>query len=1627
MIKLKQIQVLGIYATMLSAFFTSLTGNLSAADKFSGGEVKKGSISVSFSGKGCIDAISFDGQKLMRTNNGITTTGSKDNEWEPWMPQMYMKDVVQEKEDSAEFATVRSSGILKPKGSDSSSKITSTTKIYADRIVQECSIRTSDKTLWRRGGESFRMDTSAFGPMNYRIEGGEWKEIPEVKGDRNLVWPDGTAILEFISEKYLITFKYEGIKTNLFDDRKDNSPYLNLEANVSPAEIKEQDGSASYGGNFTVTITFTQNKAGTLPVKPKPDPNAGSPTPTSSFDLSEKSRLLSSDSFRRRYSLDGQWDLMPLGTATDFASDLFKYPAPAGKWKKTAVPMPKYMFNEWNGPQHAAWYRTQFTAPDSLKGSRIYLHFEEISFDTKAYLNGKEIGKHFGGYIPLDFDATDSIVFDKPNVLEVFTGDNTSALNKDKYPQGAPKGADWSVTKAASMFALTFCSHKGIIQNVYLDAVQQSYISDVFVKTSVRKWKIDADVEITNTGKEAKKFTIKSSVLEGDKVVKELPAKEIEVSPSSIANVTCSADWKDPKLWGFKEPNLYFLKTELLDGGKVIDSSRARFGFREFWILGTDFYLNGVKIILRECATHIYYHPGWLDWDKKYAGKPYEGAKAEMESIQNANFNCTRMVHRPHPAFFFDIADEIGHLVISHFPIGFHKDQFDFKNPLLAKNAEDTVIGQIRKERNHPSIIMWEGENEGFPYGENEMAKNFSEFYFKSIDQAAKKLDPTRTVKFGGDGDIFGKADIVDIHGGDLQEMNELPLPNSNWQILDRLEGRAHGSTGRVYGLTGGEKWSWKKDKPLYFGEGLYWMFDPDKGKAARFIGEKVYDDKDLGDQWYKGQDMFLGAGQSEYFKVGIPVWRMMGVLSGYCPWAVAPGFGTTLTMHDLPVYQVSKEMMKPERFFIKQMYRNFFAGGKIEYDFCFLNQDKKQNEYMVEWNTSMGGAKFAEDKFQLKIEPAEMAWKKISFNAPKTEKKQDAVLEIKMSRGATVVHEEKIPLKAYPHSIASATAKKICLLDPDGKTAKALVKIGVKADSVSTVEDAIRAKPDIIVIGQFALAEGANVPLTLDEYVLAGGKVLVLAQKTGKTYSPAGRPDAEQSVARENVFICDKNHPLVKNISDDELKYWNHPEWNLAHGVSLAARQKFGRGNIHAVMDCDNMWFAPLQELQYGKGLYVECSLDIVNKISSEPVTEIVWSNILNRLANFAAPEYRALSVLRDEEMVKKFQGQGIVCVETDKIPEAGILLVTNNSKISADEKNLLKSFVEKGNTIWFHMRKGADSSLVEAVTSSKIKVSPYPGDARVRAVRRTDAGKSSKALSGINSVAIYERNSVDDIWKAEVGGASELATGGAVIDFNAGKGKVIVERLAWDKPSNLLHQQWADHFLHSFATNIGTEIDVYKYMKRKIYNPENFLQIDISPACNRGFRDDAPGDKKGGWTDQGPDNDLRGMKTGLQTYHQIVFKIIDPAKNDGKSCLVLNSEAHMPECPKTSAEIPVNAKADTLFFLHTAAWYGDGQKGKPVINYVLTYDDGSSAKAEAIGGDNIKDWWSPGNCDKSLGISLLLKSDTEADAIPRRRGLQLQEWENPNPDKAIRSIRIESANSGAIPVVMGISGYKR
>lgn len=191
----------------------------------------------------------------------------------------------------------------------------------------------------------------------------------------------------------------------------------------------------------------------------------------------------------------------------------------------------------------------------------------------------------------------------------------------------------------------------------------------------------------------------------------------------------------------------------------------------------------------------------------------------------------------------------------------------------------------------------------------------------------------------------------------------------------------------------------------------------------------------------------------------------------------------------------------------------------------------------------------------------------------------------------------------------------------------------------------------------------------------------------------------------------------------------------------------------------------------------------------------------------------------------------------------------------------------------------------------------------------------------------------------------------------------------------------------------------------------------IDISDVCNMGFIDEIEGDGKGGWTDQGKYNSLENFPVGINKFAGIDFKIIDPEKNNGKSCIVLKGKPR-PYFPE-SVEVNVNGKGKCFYFLHTIAW-AEKTSLTPypeVAKYIIKYKDGSEKEIIIRQGKEVVGWWYP--YDTDLFKIGWIGRNPQCDRI----GIGVFMWENPYLEKEIKSIVLKSENTGAVPIVLAIT----
>ena len=173
-----------------------------------------------------------------------------------------------------------------------------------------------------------------------------------------------------------------------------------------------------------------------------------------------------------------------------------------------------------------------------------------------------------------------------------------------------------------------------------------------------------------------------------------------------------------------------------------------------------------------------------------------------------------------------------------------------------------------------------------------------------------------------------------------------------------------------------------------------------------------------------------------------------------------------------------------------------------------------------------------------------------------------------------------------------------------------------------------------------------------------------------------------------------------------------------------------------------------------------------------------------------------------------------------------------------------------------------------------------------------------------------------------------------------------------------------WHDGFAtRQIQVKAGVPVTVtFDYKNAGELPPANqindFYPLSLEKAANMGFTDEIPGDGKGGWTDQGPANDLRALPPGVYRFQNCPIRIIAPASNNGKSCVVLKS-VHSP-WGKESAAFELNGKyCNRLYLLTGLAW--GGVKGGKAAEVTVHFQNGTSKVYPLIVGKHVGDWWNP------------------------------------------------------------------
>lgn len=401
---------------------------------------------------------------------------------------------------------------------------------------------------------------------------------------------------------------------------------------------------------------------------------------------------------RGRVCINGLWRFHPVTLETS------ELPNPGTGWGYLKVPgtwAPSTSRQKPFGPDiweeqldlnkiDAAWYQRMVTVPAEWRGREVFLNIDNPKHSARVLVDGKEAGtiEWPGGRLKL----TNLVQPGQTHELSIFT------LALPLTPEQIVVMGPDQIEKARAQVRF-----KGLCGDCWLESEPMgARITDVFVKPSVRKHELALQCELADLDA-TRRYRLAAAVTDGEEIVREFASGLV----SAAERIEFSGAWPDAKLWDIDQPNLYKVRVSLSDeDGKLLDQTTPiQFGFREFWIQGKDFYLNGSPIHLR-CLD--YFNAG-----EDFALASYDQARHTFAQARKLGFNYvihSNYDYEPQSVAYIDdtvrAGDDLG------FPMSFsirHVKEIyrEFENPEKRAYWNRVVEYEVRRFRNHPSIFMW--------------------------------------------------------------------------------------------------------------------------------------------------------------------------------------------------------------------------------------------------------------------------------------------------------------------------------------------------------------------------------------------------------------------------------------------------------------------------------------------------------------------------------------------------------------------------------------------------------------------------------------------------------------------------------------------------------------------------------------------------------------------------------------------------------------------------------------------------------------------------------------------------------------------------------------------------------
>ncbi len=1027
----------------------------------------------------------------------------------------------------------------------------------------------------------------------------------------------------------------------------------------------------------------------------------------------DQSTVISLNAKRARVSLNGIWRFIP---AVEGAAEPPKvgwaYIKVPGTWQKPAGRSADLValgggpqWDLYDGSRVArAWYQRQVSIPVEWQRRPISLRFEHVCTDAIVYVNGRECGKISWPWGSVDI--TSAVTPGQTADVRVLVAAIADAEQVGTFWQNAFSDVSYTAASLKS---------RGLSGSVFLESrSSEACVNDVFVRTSTRKKEISLDVELTGV-KQAGSIQVVADMLNDKGEVEKSFRATAAMVAKEVQTFTLSWPWTDPRLWDAGQPNLYTLRLKL-QGTGLDDEYIQVFGFREFWIEGRQFFLNGTVIHLRQ--------PCFYTGPRGQVGDTFSEMGNGNVDTRGEPADSTRNL---------EDADRKGYLVAQYI-LNANKYMMAARGRFIWEQNRQRALERanvwIRHYRNHPSVVMWIAGFNFFNSAEDADPRYLGRPGWGQTDQrwqrlmaagkemfdGLRQLDPTRVYYSHAGaytGDIYTMncyLDLIPLQEREdwlsaWAESGEMPISMVEFGTpMDCTFRRGrHGFESNITSeplLT--------EFAAIYFGTTAYSAEEPKYRQYLHDLfrsGMLYQSSENRLDEYANNHNI------QQLFRVNTwRSWRTAGLPGGLRTWswmqdALKEVNGPTLAWIAGP----------PGAYTAKD--HHFSPGQKIEKQIVLINDARYPQNFTASWSARVNGTEV--DKGQLHGSLAVSEIRFIPFHATAPAVNTSGKLEGQITLAATIgetTHQDTFAFRIFGEDKIEERRRSqesgglgngggIAVVDPNRMTSAMLTNLGYE------IRPWNGSAARLLVIGRNALTSTNPRPSTLaalEPYVRAGGRALICAQDPEWLSRALGWRVCPKVTRR----VFPMNSPVTHGIDAGDLRDWTgsstlveaYPEyvgnylrgnehdqpyagwhWGNRGGVSSAALEKPHRSGWRPLLECEfDLAYTPLMELDYGQGRLILCTLDLEDHVDTDPAARRMAGRIIDYALHAPlSPRVSNVVYLGGAAGAAWLDKIGMTYTPSARLdPSAGLLLIGADA---AFDTAALTVYLEKGGQVFF------------------------------------------------------------------------------------------------------------------------------------------------------------------------------------------------------------------------------------------------------------------------------------------------------------------------------------------------------